>query len=159
MSIAYLGIGSNIGNRQMNFKEAVRRLNAKDDIEVIERSSFYPTRPAGGPPQEDYLNGVLKIETPIPPEKLLQTLKDTEEDMGRIPAGRDHARIIDIDILLYDDMILRTGSLVIPHPRMHERYFVLRGLSELAPDVMHPVFGRTVAELYRTHGTIRRSCR
>ena len=149
MAIAYLGIGSNIGNKRSNCNEALSRLQAAEGIRIIASSSLYETRPVGGPPQENYLNGVLKIETKIPPEKFFDTLKDIEKGMGRVrAAGRDHPRVIDIDILLYDNAILKTDKLIIPHPRMHERYFVLRGLAEIAPGLAHPVLGKTVEELY-----------
>jgi len=149
MSIAYLGIGSNIGDREKNCADAVLCLEEKDEIEVTARSEFYLTRSVGGPQQEDYLNGVLKIKTLSSPEELLCILKEIENAMGRVPAGQDHPRVIDIDVLFYDDVVMSTDDLIIPHPRMHERYFVLRGLAELAPDTVHPVLGRTVDELYR----------
>ena len=150
MAIVYLGIGSNIGNRKENCENAIGRLEKTDDLKVSTRSSFYETLPVGGPPQEDYLNGVLKAETMIPPERLLDVLKNIERQMGRkITGRRNFPRIIDIDILLYDDIVLNTGKFIIPHPRMHERYFVLKGLVEIAPEVKHPVLGETVGELYR----------
>ncbi|MFH1552319.1 MAG: 2-amino-4-hydroxy-6-hydroxymethyldihydropteridine diphosphokinase [Candidatus Omnitrophota bacterium] len=149
MSIAYLSLGSNIGKKEANCEEAVRRLQATDGIEIKKRSQVYLTSPIGGPPQTDYLNGVLKIDTVLPPENLLEILKGVEKDMGRkTPAGRDYPRVIDIDILLYDDIVVETDALTIPHLRMHERYFVLRGLCEIDSDLMHPVLGKTVEELY-----------
>jgi len=149
-SIAYLGIGSNIGKREENLTEAVLRVNAADRISVIQRSSYYKTLPVGGPPQEDYLNGVIKVETDLSPDECLSALKQVEKDMGRKPAGKNHPRIIDLDILLYEDTVTDTETLSIPHPRMHERYFVLRGLAEIAPEVMHPVLKKTMKELYET---------
>jgi len=148
MAIAYLGIGSNIGDKAANCEEAVRLLNAFKDIRVARSSSFYGTRPVGGPPQEDYLNGVVKVTTGIPVSGLLSAVKDIEHRMGREPSGRDHPRIIDIDILFYDDLTVRTEELTVPHPRMHKRRFVLKGLCEIAPEAVHPVLARTVRELY-----------
>lgn len=148
MSIVYLGIGSNIGERGSNCEKAVHRLRSTEKVEVVERSGTYITKPVSGPPQDDYLNEVLKIKTDHVPETLLSILKDIENEMGRKPAGRNHPRIIDIDILLYDDETVITDDLVIPHPRMHERNFVLKGLAKIAPGVVHPIFGKTARELY-----------
>jgi 2-amino-4-hydroxy-6-hydroxymethyldihydropteridine diphosphokinase len=147
MHRAYIGIGSNIGDRAKNLEEAVSRLGSEKGIKVTARSSFYETRPVGGPPQENYLNGALEIETPLSPEDCLKLLKHIEEAMGRVQAGRDHPRIIDLDILLYDDAIIRSEELEIPHPRMHERRFVLKGFAEIAPQTVHPVLGKTIEEL------------
>jgi len=150
MATVYLGIGSNIGNKEANCEEAICRLSGIAGIQVIARSGFYLTKPAGDVPQEDFLNGAVKIDTTLLPEDCLRLFKDIEKDMGREETGRNHPRIMDIDILLYDDMILKKDNLMIPHPRMHERYFVLRGLAEIAPGIVHPVFGKTMREMYET---------
>jgi len=152
MSTVYLGIGSNIGDKEENCKEAVRRLSQINDIQIKQQSPLYLTRPAGGPPQEDYINGVIEIRTKILPEDLLAIVKDIEKGMGRVPAEeRDHPRIIDIDILFYDDIILNSEELIIPHPRIHERDFVLHGLSKIAPETIHPLRRKTIRELYEDH--------
>ena len=105
---AYLGIGSNIGDKQGNCEKAVELLREEKGIEVTSRSSFYQTRPVGGPPQEDFINGTVEIETSLSPEELLEALKDMEKRMGRGPAGKDHPRIIDLDILLYGALVARS---------------------------------------------------
>jgi 2-amino-4-hydroxy-6-hydroxymethyldihydropteridine diphosphokinase len=119
-------------------------------VKVGAISEFYDTKAVGGPPQPDYLNGVLEAETDLSPEECLRSLKKIENEMGRATAERDHPRIIDIDILLFDESVINTSNLDIPHPRMHERHFVLRGLSEIAPDVVHPLTGKTARELYES---------
>ena len=146
MSVVFLGIGSNVGDREKNVSEAVLRIE-EEGISVLSRSSFYVTRPEEGPAQEDYLNGVLKVWTEKPPADLLDTLKHIEKRMGRKAAVKNFPRIIDIDILLYGNRIVQTPRLVIPHARMHERAFVLRPLADLAPDYVHPVLGLNVNEL------------
>lgn len=148
MAIAYLGLGSNVGDRKKNLEEALKRIHATGAARILAVSSFYETRPEGGPPQGDYFNGAAKIVTPFPPEKLLEALKKIEKDMGRAAAERNHPRIIDLDILLYDDIVLKAGEIEIPHPRMHERAFVLKGMAEIAPDSVHPVIKKTMRELY-----------
>ena len=148
MSIVYLGIGSNIGDKQANCEHAVHRLNSIDGMKVAVMSTFYRTKPVGGPPQEDYINGVVGVKTGFSPQECLCACKQIETDLERKKSAKDHPRIIDIDILLYEDVILRTNDLTIPHPRMHERYFVLRGFSEIAPDAVHPALGKTILELY-----------
>ncbi|MDP8299757.1 MAG: 2-amino-4-hydroxy-6-hydroxymethyldihydropteridine diphosphokinase [Candidatus Tantalella remota] len=147
MSTVYIGVGSNTGDLKANVTEAVRRLDESEGISVEGRSEFYMTSPVGGPPQGEYLNGVLKIETETTPYRLLDIVKDIEKTMGRVPAKKDFPRIMDLDILLFDDRVIKEERLTIPHPRMHERDFVLRGLSEIAPDAVHPELGKTVKEL------------
>ncbi len=148
MAVIYIGIGSNVGNKEKNFEEALLRIKAKG-IRVADRSSFYYTEPVGGPPQEKYLNGVITVNTELSPEKLFDELKDIEKGMGRVPAGKNHPRVIDLDILIYGDIVLDTEKLTVPHKRMHERGFVLKGMEEIAPDLEHPILGKTMRELYR----------
>ncbi|MFQ5953159.1 MAG: 2-amino-4-hydroxy-6-hydroxymethyldihydropteridine diphosphokinase [Candidatus Omnitrophota bacterium] len=150
MATVYLGIGSNVGNKEANFKEAISRLEASGKVEIVAQSAFYQTTPEGGPPQEDYLNGVLKIKTELSPGDCLKLLKRVEKDMGRLPSDRNYPRVIDLDILLYDDLVIGTEDLEIPHPRMHERHFVLKGLVEIAPGFVHPVLKKTVEELWNS---------
>ncbi|MFH1305796.1 MAG: 2-amino-4-hydroxy-6-hydroxymethyldihydropteridine diphosphokinase [Candidatus Omnitrophota bacterium] len=153
MYTVYLGIGSNIGDRRRRCEEAVERIDASGCMKVTASSALYLTRPVGGPPQRDYINGVLKVETKTSLARLFNKLKNIEKDMGRAAAERDHPRVIDIDILLYGDMIVRTAEITVPHPRMHERGFVLRGFSEIAPEVIHPVLGKTMKRLFKECGT------
>ena len=150
MAKVYLGIGSNIGDKEANCRRVIEQLSRAEDVEVIRASSFYLTEPIGGPPQNDYLNGILEIRTGLSPGNCLEVFKRIEGDMGRKPSGKDHPRAIDVDILLYDDKVQYTKDLEIPHPRMHEREFVLRGMMELAPDLIHPVFNRTIGELWKS---------
>jgi len=152
MSTVFLCIGSNIGDKLKNVTEAARRLNSDKDIRVLKRSGFYLTKSVGGPPQEDYLNGVLKAETSILPNQFLEKLKTIEKNMGRVRRERNHPRIIDIDILLFGEVVLETEELTIPHRRMHERYFVLKGLVEIDPNIMHPIIRKTAAELLSNVG-------
>ena len=151
MAVIYISIGSNIGNRTENFKETISRLGSIDSLTIVSKSEFCRTLPVGGPPQEDYLNGVIKAETQLSPEDCLMLFKRVEKEMGRIPAGRNHPRVIDLDILLYDDIVINTETLTIPHPRFHERAFVLRGLAQIAPEVLHPVLNKTIKDLHAAY--------
>ncbi len=148
MAIIYLGLGSNLGDREKNIEEALKRLEAEGAANILAVSSFYETEPEGGPEQGKYINGAVKAVTPLAPEGLLLALKKIEAEMGRKPGAPNHPREIDLDILLYDEIMLITEGLVIPHPRMHERAFVLKGMAQIAPEVVHPVVGWTMGELY-----------
>ncbi|MFH1777923.1 MAG: 2-amino-4-hydroxy-6-hydroxymethyldihydropteridine diphosphokinase [Candidatus Omnitrophota bacterium] len=144
----YLGIGSNSGNRYQNIQRAIRALSQTQNINIVCVSSIYETTPLGGPKQNNFLNVVLQIETDFIPKQLLKITKIIEKDLGRrTKAKRWGPRIIDIDILIYHNLELHSSELTIPHPRMHERYFVLVPLSEIAPRVIHPVFKKTIKRL------------
>lgn len=136
MAIAYIGIGSNIGDKQLNCENAILKLDSLKNTKILNRSILYRTEPVGGPPQEDYINGVVKVETDMTPLELLAAVKKIEDEMGREPSPRNYPRVIDLDILLYDDVVIREEKLTIPHPRMRERDFVLKGLNEIAKNVL-----------------------
>ena len=136
MANVYIGIGTNVGDLFANCEEALRRLREYPGIDVKEVSSLYGTKPVGGPDQDDFLNGVLKIETEISPEECLELLKSIETEMGRENTEVNHPRIMDLDILIYDDIVVNSEELTIPHPRMREREFVLKGLRQIAPELV-----------------------
>ena len=132
MVICYLGIGSNLGNRNRNIKEAIKKINLLKDTKVIKMSKIIETKPVGGvPAQGNFLNAALKIQTRISPLKLLKDLKEIEKDLGRVKTVRYGPRAIDLDILFYGDRIINTKELAIPHPRLFARDFVLKPLSEV----------------------------
>ena len=139
-----MGFGANLGDRQANIEAAIEQLG--DRILIARRSDFIDTKPvdAGGP---DYLNCVAEGDTDLEPLELLKFTQRIEREIGRSGKGTNAPRRIDIDILFYGDLILRTPDLIIPHPRLHERAFVLDPLSSLEPGLLHPVHGRSVLEL------------
>lgn len=146
MPIVHVGIGSNLGNREENCLKALRLISAKAGS-VRKQSPMYETEPWGVKDQPKFINMAAEITTEAVPRQLLGILKNIEEEIGREETHRWGPRTIDLDILFYDDLILDTPDLIIPHPLMHERQFVLRPLAEIAPDKMHPVLRKTVREL------------
>lgn len=150
MARVFIGIGSNEGDRLEYISRAVQRLRDCPGVELEQMATIFETEPVGGPPQPDYLNTVVSITTTLNPRQLLERLKTLEQSLGRVPSGpRWGPRVIDLDILLYDDRILNEPDLIIPHPRMHERRFVLQPLAQLAPGLVHPILGKTIADLLK----------
>ncbi len=141
----YLALGSNLGDRLANLKQAIAALPPQ--MEVKAKSSVYETPPWGYEDQPKFLNQVIKAKTYLDPEPLLKHLKRLEVALGRQESFPNGPRLIDMDILFYDDLVLNSPSLVIPHPRLHERGFVLLPLMEIAPDLIHPVNKKSVREM------------
>jgi 2-amino-4-hydroxy-6-hydroxymethyldihydropteridine diphosphokinase len=146
MAIVYIGIGSNLGNREDNCKKAIGLL-LENGITVTRLSSMIETEPWGVTDQQEFVNAAVETHTDMGPEELLAVLKKIESDMGRLPSARWGPRLVDLDILFYDDLVIKTDDLEIPHPYIKERDFVLKPLAEIAPEKMHPVFKKSVKEL------------
>jgi len=146
MSIVYIGIGSNLGDRQENCLHAIELLQKKG-IVVTKKSSLYETEPWGYKDQPQFINMAIEIETEFNPEELLTVLKNIEREMGREESFRWGPRKVDLDILLFDTIILTEDSLEIPHPLLHKRYFVLRPLCEIASDILHPLLKVSIFDL------------
>lgn len=145
-----IGIGANLGDRSESLSRAIARLAAIERVKLVAQSRPIETAPVGGPPgQEPYLNAALVIETSLSPEELLDALQQIERELGRQRLVRWGARSIDLDLLLYDQLELATARLVVPHPRLATRRFVLEGAAEIAGEMLHPSSGWTISQLWR----------
>ncbi len=147
MHLAYIGFGSNIGERLTYIQNSLYSLSVVEGITLKTISSIYKTEPVGNVAQDDFLNGVVSVETSLSPHSLLHTLKDIEISIGRKHRTRWGPREIDMDILIYDDLCLQTPDLTIPHPEMHLRRFVLTPLAEISSDLPHPVLNKSILSL------------
>ena len=150
MAIVYLSLGSNMGDRLSNIQQAVNLLSLDAGIEIIKTSSFYETEPWGVKNQNWFVNAVIKISTVLKPIELLRVINHTEERLGRCRERETRwgERALDIDILFYDDIIFESEILTIPHINLHNRAFVLVPMLEIAENYIHPVFEKTIMELY-----------
>jgi 2-amino-4-hydroxy-6-hydroxymethyldihydropteridine diphosphokinase len=147
MAAVFIGIGSNIENRKKNIEESQRFISESVGT-IIERSSIYETEPVGFISETPFLNMVLQIETDFGPVQLLHALLNIEKEMGRVRSGDGYqSRVIDLDILFYNNLVIETKDLVIPHPLLHMRMFVLEPICEIAGDYIHPVLRRSLDEL------------
>ena len=149
MPLVYLSLGSNLGQRKKNIKKAIVFLRGDSRFQVIKISSFYETQPEGFKNQPKFINLCLKIRTDFSPGRLLKFLKDTEKRLGRKKGKRWGPRVIDIDILFYNKKVINRKGLIIPHPGLEERIFVLKPLAEISPAFHHPGLGLTIRELFR----------
>jgi 2-amino-4-hydroxy-6-hydroxymethyldihydropteridine diphosphokinase len=144
----YIALGSNLGNRRATLDGAIEALRTRPGIVVTRISSFHETDPEGGPPgQGKYLNAAAELSTDLSPRQLINLLLEVEKESGRVRRERYGPRTLDLDLLLYGDLQSRDPDLMIPHPRMHERLFVLEPLVEIAPKAVHPLMGLTVHDL------------
>jgi 2-amino-4-hydroxy-6-hydroxymethyldihydropteridine diphosphokinase len=149
MTLVYLGLGSNIGDKKKHLQDALDQLAALGSIR--KRSRMYTTEPIGFRDQEWFLNCAVELDTLLDPETLLSSIQTIEQALGRKKTGKNRPRVIDIDILFYDDDIINTPTLTIPHPRIQKRLFVLQPLLDLNPDFKHPVLQKSIHELYSSH--------
>ena len=145
--IAYVGLGANVGDPEVQLREALKRLNAAPEVEVTRVSTFYRNPPLGPPDQPWYVNAVARVRTRLGPEELLRLLQQVETALGRVRGERWGPRRLDLDLLLYNGEVIFAPDLVVPHPELHRRAFVLVPLAEIAPQAWHPVLDRSAGEL------------
>lgn len=142
--ICFIGVGSNLDNPAERCLEAFRRLSSVSGIKVLRRSSLYQTEPVGFTEQDWFVNTVIEIRTALSPRELLNALQRVEEGMGRVRGPRWGPRVIDLDILLYGQDVIQDEDLIVPHPLLHKRRFVLEPLCEIASYAIHPSFGVSI---------------
>lgn len=143
---AYVALGSNLGDKEANLRKALELLEERG-VEVVKTSSFICTEPYGVTDQPQFLNGVCEVRTSLVPLALLHTLLEIEQEMGRVRLRHWGERNIDLDLLLYEDVVMDTGELKLPHPDMQNRDFVLLPLAEIAPKLVHPILQKSIEEL------------
>lgn len=149
MSVAYIALGSNLGDKAANLRQAVKLLQAKG-LQIRAVSSFFQTEPYGVTDQPEFINAAACVETSLPPEALLKLLLETELEMGRVRLRHWGERNIDLDLLLYDDLIYHSDKLTLPHPDMQNRLFVLQPLAEIAAEKIHPVYKKGIQTLLKS---------
>jgi 2-amino-4-hydroxy-6-hydroxymethyldihydropteridine diphosphokinase len=148
MATTLIALGANLGDRRSNLQRALALLDRPPELRVIARSRWFSTAPIGGPAgQAEFVNAAARIETTLSPLQLLAVLREVEAELGRQRRQRWAARRVDLDLLLFDDLVLKTPELELPHPRMAFRRFVLEPAADVAADLMHPVIGWTVGQL------------
>lgn len=139
---AFIGLGSNVGQRRENIERAIELLGSSPEVAVLQRASWYETEPVGLEEQRWFINTAVEVETELAPRELLRRLKEIEGTIGRRERGRWGPREVDLDLLLQGDLIIEEETLVLPHPQLHRRRFALEPLCELAPELVHPRLGR-----------------
>ena len=145
--VAYLGVGSNLGDPVENCRRAIERIDASGWVRVLRKSSLYRTEPVGMTDQPWFVNAAIEVRTSLDAHDLLGLLQGIETEMGRVRLQKWGPRIIDLDILFYDQAIIQDDVLVVPHPELHKRRFVLEPLNEIAPYIIHPLYGISVKGL------------
>lgn len=146
MNIVFLQLGSNLGNRKLLLQDAVFAIENRVGY-IVEKSRIYESTPWRVEGQENYLNQIVKVKTALIADDVLSTILDIEKKLGRIRIEKWGQRLIDIDIIFYNDVIIETAQLCVPHKHMHERMFVLTPLQNIAPDMVHPKYNKTVEDL------------
>ena len=146
MNIVFLQLGSNLGDRELLLKDAITAIKNRVG-DIVEFSKVYESIPWRVEGQENYLNQILKVKTTLPADKVLLIVLDIEKQLGRIRIEKWGERLIDIDIIFYNDSIIETPELCVPHKHLHERMFVLTPLHNIAPEMVHPKYNKTIEEL------------
>ncbi len=145
--IAYVALGSNLGDKESNVKQAIEKIQQSPYNQVLKTSKWYETEPVGYLDQDHFMNGAIEVKTLLTPKELIQFLLRIEKELGRERTIPNGPRTIDLDVLLYDDEITAFEEIIVPHPRMHERAFVLMPLNDIAPYKMHPILSQRICQL------------